>query len=96
MLSSSRYLKYWYLFDAHKHEAAHLVKVTKQELINWCCRFLGAHSRMRRHLCIYVVGLNAQEGDVDDPVCETSMARRVVIENIDEFKKNLEVYPAMV
>lgn len=87
------------MFDAHKHQAAKLVKVTKNELINWCRRFLGARSRMRRHLCIYVVGLNAQEGDVDDPVCEASTAgqvesrRVIVIENVDEFKKNLEVYP---
>ena len=88
------------MFDAHKHEAAELTKVTKKELINWCRRFLGPRSRIRRNLCIHVVGLNAQEGDVDDPICDTSMAgqvecrRSLVVENLNEFKKNLEVYSA--
>jgi hypothetical protein len=88
------------LFDARKHEATELEQVTKNELINWCRRFLGARSRIRRHLCVHVVGLNAREGDIDDPTCETSMAgqvecrRSLVIENLNEFKKNLEVYPA--
>lgn len=86
-----------YFFDANRHEAGELMQVSKKELINWCRRFLGPRSRLRRHLCLHVVGLNAQDGDVDDPIAETSNdvkpRRTVLIECLDKFKKNLEVYP---
>lgn len=88
-----------HLFDTNKHVVRELIEVSKNEMINWCRRLLGARSRLRRHLCIYVVGVNAQEGDVDDPVCKTSSGdqneprRTVLIDNLDEFQRNLEIYP---
>jgi len=102
LINAFHYFCFWlrYLFDANKHEATELLQVSKKELINWCRRFLGPRSRIRRHLCLYVVGLNAQEGDVDDPIGETSKVegqvearRTVLIESLDKFKKSLECYP---
>lgn len=70
-------------------------KVTKPELLTWCRRYLGHRSRERRQLCVHVVGLNAQEGDVDDPVpTQNPLNGKVVIENSVEFKKDLPVFPS--
>lgn len=72
-----------------------MAKVTKPELVTWCQRYLGHRSRERRQLTVYVVGLNAQEGDVDDPVpTRNPLIGKVVIENIEEFKKDLPVFPS--
>lgn len=84
-----------YSFDANRHEAAKLPLVSKNELIDWIRRYFSPLSRLRRNLCVHVVGLNAREGDVDDPVAP--VARTVnLIESLDKLKEKLDVYPVKV
>lgn len=90
-----------YLFDEDKIQAAELEKISKKEIINWCRRYLGMRSKLRRCLCIHIIGHNAQEGIVSDKVGQNSNEviesprRSMEISDLEAFKKGRECYPAL-